>query len=71
MWVSPFYEDDLADLASIIGVDHIIFGSDWPHAEGLADPLSYVEDLDDAGFTQADVERIMYANAASLVQPPA
>jgi len=69
VWVSPFYEDDLEQLSSIIGVDRILFGSDWPHAEGLADPLSYIEDLDDAGFTQADVDKIMYANAASLVQP--
>ncbi len=69
VWVSPFYEDNLAELAGLIGVDRIIFGSDWPHAEGLADPLSYVEDLDEAGFDQSDVERIMYANAASLVQP--
>ena len=38
-------------LAELIGVDHILFGSDWPHAEGLADPLSYVEDLDEAGFS--------------------
>jgi len=71
VWVSPFYEDDLELLASVIGVDRILFGSDWPHAEGLADPLSYIEDLDDAGFTQADVDKIMYANAASLVQPAA
>jgi predicted TIM-barrel fold metal-dependent hydrolase len=70
VWVSPFYEDDLSELAAIIGVERIVFGSDWPHAEGLADPLSYVEDLDDAGFTQADAEKIMYANAASLVLPP-
>lgn len=70
VYVSPFYEDDLAELAELIGVDHIIFGSDWPHAEGLADPLSYVEDLDAAGFSQAEAERIMYANAASLVAPP-
>ncbi len=69
VWVSPFYEDDLVDLAQMIGVDRIIFGSDWPHAEGLADPLSYVEDLDDAGFTQADVDRVMYANAAALAVP--
>jgi predicted TIM-barrel fold metal-dependent hydrolase len=69
VWVSPFYEDDLVDLARMIGMDRIIFGSDWPHAEGLADPLSYVEDLDDAGFTQADVDRVMYANAAALAVP--
>jgi predicted TIM-barrel fold metal-dependent hydrolase len=69
VWVSPFYEDDLGDLAGLIGMDHLVFGSDWPHAEGLADPLTYVDDLDDAGFTQADAERVMYANAAQLAVP--
>jgi predicted TIM-barrel fold metal-dependent hydrolase len=69
VWVSPFYEDDLAELREIVGVDHLLFGSDWPHAEGLAEPLSYVTDLDDAGFSQADVEKVMYANTASLVRP--
>ena len=69
VWVSPFYEDDLADLARLIGTDRIIFGSDWPHAEGLADPLSYIEDLDAAGYSPADADKVMYANAASLVAP--
>lgn len=69
VWVSPFYEDDLAELARLIGVERIVFGSDWPHAEGLADPLSYVEDLDAAGFSQDDVDRVMYANAAELATP--
>jgi predicted TIM-barrel fold metal-dependent hydrolase len=69
VWVSPFYEDDLAGLAELIGVDHMVFGSDWPHAEGLADPLSYVDDLDAAGFSEADAARVMYDNARSLVTP--
>jgi predicted TIM-barrel fold metal-dependent hydrolase len=69
VWVSPFYEDDLADLAELIGVEHLVFGSDWPHAEGLADPLSYVDDLDAAGFTQADADRVMFDNTAALVAP--
>ncbi len=69
VWVSPFYEDDLADLAGLIGMDQLVFGSDWPHAEGLADPLTYVNDLDAAGFTQDDAERVMYENAARLAVP--
>ncbi len=69
VWVSPFYEDDLAELAQIIGIDRIVFGSDWPHAEGLAEPLTYVEDLDQAGYSQADVDRVMFANAAELATP--
>jgi predicted TIM-barrel fold metal-dependent hydrolase len=66
VWVAPFYEDNLAELKEMIGVDRILFGSDFPHAEGLADPLSYVDDLAAAGFGQDDVELVMSANAASL-----
>jgi predicted TIM-barrel fold metal-dependent hydrolase len=71
VWVSPFYEDDLADLAELIGVSQIAFGSDWPHAEGLADPVSYIDDLDAAGYSQDDADRVMYDNAAALVVPAA
>jgi predicted TIM-barrel fold metal-dependent hydrolase len=67
VWVSPFYEDDLQGLVDLIGIDHMCFGSDWPHAEGLADPLSYIEDLD--GFDADGIDKIMYANAASLAVP--
>lgn len=70
VWVSPFYEDDLTELGELVGVDHILFGSDWPHAEGLAEPLDYVDDLDAAGFHQSQVDQVMYANAAALAVPP-
>ena len=69
VWVSPFYEDDLAGLADLIGVDNIVFGSDWPHAEGLTDPLSYVDDLDDAGYSAEAIDKVMYTNAAALARP--
>jgi predicted TIM-barrel fold metal-dependent hydrolase len=67
VWVSPFYEDNLVGLAELIGVDRMLFGSDWPHAEGLRDPLSYVDDL--AEFSQEDIDKIMYSNAAALARP--
>ena len=31
--------------AELIGVEHVLFGSDYPHPEGLADPVSYVDEL--------------------------
>ena len=46
--VSPFWEEDLGALAELIGVEHVLFGSDYPHPEGLADPASYVDELDGA-----------------------
>ena len=46
VWVTPYYEEDLRTLADLIGVERILFGSDWPHGEGLADPLDFVKELD-------------------------
>jgi predicted TIM-barrel fold metal-dependent hydrolase len=64
VWVSPYYEDDLLALRDAIGAERIIFGSDYPHAEGLADPVSFVKDLD--GFSDAEVRSIMRDNALAL-----
>ena len=46
IYISPFWEEDLGALAELIGDDHVLFGSDYPHPEGLADPASYVDELD-------------------------
>ncbi|MEZ5177836.1 MAG: amidohydrolase family protein [Acidimicrobiales bacterium] len=69
VWVAPYYEDDIRHLADAIGSDHVLFGSDWPHAEGLADPRSFVDDLE--GFSDDEVRLIMRDNAEALSRPPA
>jgi predicted TIM-barrel fold metal-dependent hydrolase len=65
VWVAPYYEDDLPDLASVIGVDKILFGSDWPHGEGLENPLSFTDEL--AGFSDTDIRKVMRDNALDLL----
>lgn len=65
VWVSPYYEEDLVLLAEKIGVDRILFGSDWPHGEGLESPLSFTAEL--AGFTEPDTRKIMHDNALSFL----
>jgi predicted TIM-barrel fold metal-dependent hydrolase len=69
VWVSPYYEDDLPELRDVLGAEHIIFGSDYPHAEGLADPKAFVDDLD--GFSQSEVRLVMRDNALALSKPRA
>jgi predicted TIM-barrel fold metal-dependent hydrolase len=69
VWVSPYYEDDLHALRDAIGTERIVFGSDYPHAEGLADPASFVKDLD--GFSDDEIRLVMRENARALVRPPA
>jgi predicted TIM-barrel fold metal-dependent hydrolase len=67
--VSPYYEDDLPRLRDDLGADRMIFGSDYPHAEGLADPLSFVNDL--PGFSEAEIRMVMRDNGLALSVPRA
>jgi predicted TIM-barrel fold metal-dependent hydrolase len=69
VWISPFHEDDIAELVDVLGADHILFGSDYPHPEGLAEPCSYLEHLP-AGLPEEDVEQIMGANLARVMRVP-
>ncbi|MGH3563878.1 MAG: amidohydrolase family protein, partial [Mycobacterium sp.] len=65
VWIAPYYEDDLPLLAQTIGVDKVLFGSDWPHGEGLESPVSFAEELVD--FSEADMRKIMHDNALGLL----
>ena len=65
IYVNPFWEDGMQGLIDILGADHILFGSDFPHPEGLADPISYVDELE--GIAQEDVVKIMGGNLADLM----
>jgi predicted TIM-barrel fold metal-dependent hydrolase len=65
VYISPFWEEDLGALAELIGVDHVLFGSDFPHPEGLADPVSYLDEL--VGLSDEDVRKIMGGNLARLL----
>jgi predicted TIM-barrel fold metal-dependent hydrolase len=67
VWISPYYEDDIRGLADLIGTEHVLMGSDFPHAEGLAEPAAFVKELDH--FTQDEARLIMRENAQALAQP--
>ena len=44
VWVHIFHEPDPQGVIDLgIPVDHLMFGSDFPHPEGMADPLAYYE----------------------------
>ena len=53
VWVHAFHEPDPKGLIDLgIPVDHIMFGSDFPHPEGMADPLAYSEVVADLPLEQ-------------------
>jgi predicted TIM-barrel fold metal-dependent hydrolase len=64
-WVSPFPEEDVVGLAHLIGSDHVLMGSDWPHPEGTPTPAAYASCLD--GLESAGIRRIMRDNAMELL----
>jgi predicted TIM-barrel fold metal-dependent hydrolase len=63
--VSPFWEEDLVALAGLIGEERVLFGSDFPHPEGLAEPAAYVDAL--AGAPDETVRKIMGGNLSRLM----
>jgi predicted TIM-barrel fold metal-dependent hydrolase len=65
IWMHPFHEEDPRRLVELLGADHVIFGSDFPHVEGLADPLSYLDELE--GLSEEDVRKIMGGNMMGLL----
>jgi predicted TIM-barrel fold metal-dependent hydrolase len=61
--------DDLRELRDSIGADNMLMGSDYPHAEGLENPMDLVNELD--GFSDDEIRLVMRENGLGLVQPPA
>ena len=64
VWINPFWEDDLGELLATMGADRVIFGSDWPHIEGMPRPLDYLEETE--GLDADIVEQVMRTNTLAL-----
>ncbi|WP_426573933.1 amidohydrolase family protein [Aquihabitans sp. McL0605] len=65
VWVNPFWEDSVTSLIDIVGAERVCFGSDYPHPEGLDDPVAWSEEV--SHLPPDDVERMMSANLRSLL----
>ena len=65
VYVSPYFEEDIEELAKLIGVERILFGSDFPHPEGISRPLDFKEYV--SGFSESDQHKIMGGNARPLL----
>ena len=65
VWVNPFWEDSVTGLVDLIGADRVCFGSDYPHPEGLDDPLAWRHELD--GLPPGDVQKIMSTSMFGLL----
>ena len=65
VYVSPFHEEPVEDLCAAIGVSQVLFGSDYPHPEGLAEPVDFTDSL--PTLDGADVQRVMRDNLRGLL----
>jgi predicted TIM-barrel fold metal-dependent hydrolase len=65
VFVSPYHEEPVDRLVERIGASQVLFGSDWPHAEGLAEPRDFAEALPDLPDEQ--LRMVMRDNARALV----
>ena len=44
----------------------MVFGSDYPHPEGMYDPITFVDELE--GISQADQAKVMGGNLARIMK---
>jgi predicted TIM-barrel fold metal-dependent hydrolase len=66
--ISPFWEDNLGELAGIVGTERVLFGSDYPHPEGLAEPTRYIDVLNErTALSEDDKAMVMGGNLARLI----
>jgi len=66
VYVNPFWEDGLEGLIDVMSPDRILFGSDYPHPEGLGDPVSFYDDLP-SSLSSDDAAKIMGGNLKELL----
>jgi predicted TIM-barrel fold metal-dependent hydrolase len=66
VFVAPFYEDDPDTLRDVIPVERMLFGSDFPHPEGVAAPLNYLAEF--KAFKADEVEKVFSSNLKGLLE---
>ena len=69
VFVSPYYEENIVALAELIGASQVVFGSDYPHCEGLERPREFADEI--AALPPEQIKGIMRDNARRLVGAPA
>ncbi len=67
LYVAPFWEDKLEPVIDIVGLDHVLYSSDWPHPEGLADPVGFYRWCEAEGVSKDATDKIMGENMFNLM----
>ena len=68
-WIAPFldhrHEANVQDLVDLLGAEHVLFGSDWPHGEGRDTPRHFEEEF--TGVRADELRPILHDNMAGLL----
>ena len=67
-FVAPFPEENVDRVVDAIGIEPIVFGSDFPHGEGLPEPQAYLGQL--KNFNEDQVKTVMRDNLARFLDLP-
>ncbi|HEY7105385.1 MAG TPA: amidohydrolase family protein [Acidimicrobiia bacterium] len=67
-FVAPFPEENVDRVIEAAGVDPIVFGSDFPHGEGLPDPSVYLGQL--RNLSEEQSRAVMRGNLARFLDQP-
>lgn len=62
---SPFYGESATALIDLIGVDRVLYGSDYPHPEGRSQPTHYADML--THLTFGGQTKVLGGNLSRLV----
>ena len=63
--VVPYPEDSITRVVELLGDDNVMFGSDYPHPEGLPSPMHMLKRLN--GLNDEQVRKVMGLNAARML----
>jgi predicted TIM-barrel fold metal-dependent hydrolase len=66
VYVAPYYEENLDALKTHVPASRMLFGSDWPHPEGLKLPLDYLNEV--RNFTAEEQQMFMSSNLQGLLE---
>jgi predicted TIM-barrel fold metal-dependent hydrolase len=66
VFIHCFQDTNPRQTIDLMGVDHVMFGSDFPHVEGMNDPLAYADRL--AHLSPEDQAKVMGGNIARIMK---
>jgi predicted TIM-barrel fold metal-dependent hydrolase len=65
IYIHPFFEEDVIGIVDLVGIDNVVFGSDFPHPEGMHDPTEFYDEIEE--LTEEDKAKLMGGNLNKLM----